>query len=78
MRYYNTRCFCCQGRSPAGVLKPDHQVTGALAPGDFRREVSYDEAASFLHQHMQLNLAWRGWLEPAYYDLRRTIARAAK
>jgi hypothetical protein len=51
------------------VRKPGQVAPTALPAGDIRREVKYEDAVSFLHQQMRLNLACRGWLEPAYYDL---------
>jgi hypothetical protein len=71
----NAACFRCQYRSRAGFI-PDQQAPGALPPGDFRREVSCNEAVSFLHQQMPLNLACCGWLEPTYYGLGSAIPRA--
>jgi hypothetical protein len=40
-----------------------------LSENDFRRTVKYDDAVYFLEEQMKLNLACRGWLETAYYDL---------
>ena len=51
------------------VLQPG-QTTPASAPADdFRRVVKYDDASEFLNEQMKLNLACRGWLETAYFDL---------
>ncbi|HEV2314232.1 MAG TPA: DUF5695 domain-containing protein [Candidatus Acidoferrales bacterium] len=36
---------------------------------DFSRAVKYTDAAEFLDEQMKLNIACRGWLETAYYDL---------
>jgi len=36
---------------------------------EFNRTVKYDDAVYFLEEQMKLNLACRGWLETAYYDL---------
>ena len=35
----------------------------------FARAVKYDDALAFLNEQMKLNIACRGWLETAYYDL---------
>ena len=36
---------------------------------ELNESVKYDDAVSFLHEQMKLNLACRGWLETAYYYL---------
>jgi hypothetical protein len=51
------------------LLPPYQQAPADLPPGDFRQEVRYDQAVAFLQQQMHLNIACRGCLEPAYYDL---------
>jgi len=51
------------------ALKPGETAPASLPENDFRREVKYDDALSFLDEQMKLNLACRGWLEPAYYLL---------
>jgi len=38
-------------------------------PTAFERAVSYDNALAFLNEQMRLNVADRGSMEPAYYDL---------
>ena len=51
------------------VLAPGEAPPSDAPADDFRRTVKYDDAAYFLEEQMKLNLACRGWLETAYYDL---------
>jgi hypothetical protein len=53
----------------AHVIKPGESAPSGLPAGDIRNAVKYQDAVSFLNEQMALNLACRGWLEPAYYDL---------
>lgn len=38
-------------------------------PTEFQQAVKYDDALTFLNEQMRLNVADRGSIEPAYYDL---------
>jgi len=51
------------------VFQPGENPPADAAADDFRRAVKYDDASAFLEEQMKLNLACRGWLETAYYDL---------
>jgi hypothetical protein len=51
------------------VLKPGESAPEDLSETDIRRAVKFDDALSFLDFQMRLNIACRGWLETAYYDL---------
>jgi hypothetical protein len=51
------------------VVKPGERAPSGLPEGDIRNAVKYQDALAFLNEQMALNLACRGWLEPAYYDL---------
>jgi hypothetical protein len=53
----------------AHVVKPGESAPAGLPAGDIRTAVKYQNALAFLNEQMALNLACRGWLEPAYYDL---------
>jgi Family of unknown function (DUF5695) len=53
----------------AHVPKPGESAPAGLPAGDIRSAVKYQDALAFLNEQMALNLACRGWLEPAYYDL---------
>jgi hypothetical protein len=51
------------------VLQPGQTAPASAPADDFRRVVKYDDASEFLNEQMKLNLACRGWLETAYFDL---------
>ncbi len=51
------------------VLTPGEAPSANLSEDDFRRTVKHEDAVYFLEEQMKLNLACRGWLETAYYDL---------
>lgn len=53
----------------AHVVKPGENAPSGLPAGDLRNAVKYEDAVTFLNEQMALNLACRGWLETAYYDL---------
>lgn len=53
----------------AHVVQPGESAPAGLPAGDIRTAVKYQNALAFLNEQMALNLACRGWLEPAYYDL---------
>ncbi len=53
----------------AHVIAPGTAPSADASEDDFRRTVKYDDALYFLEEQMKLNLACRGWLETAYYDL---------
>ncbi len=51
------------------VLLPGQALPADAPADDFRRAVKYEDALSFLNEQMKLNIACRGWLETAYFDL---------
>jgi hypothetical protein len=51
------------------VLHPGETALPETSADAFSRTVKYEDAVSFLEEQMKLNLACRGWLETAYYDL---------
>jgi hypothetical protein len=51
------------------VLQPGQTVPANAPADDFQRAVKYDDALSFLNEQIKLNLACRGWLENAFFDL---------
>jgi Family of unknown function (DUF5695)/F5/8 type C domain len=51
------------------VLHPGETAPSEESADVFNRAVKYDDAVSFMHEQMKLNLACRGWLETAYYYL---------
>jgi hypothetical protein len=55
----------------ARVQPPNATPQAATLPGQaaFAREVKYDDAKLFLDGQFALNVASRGWLETAYYDM---------
>lgn len=53
----------------AHVVAPDESAPADVSADGFSQQVKYDDAVSFLSEQMKLNIACRGWLETAYYDL---------
>jgi Family of unknown function (DUF5695) len=51
------------------VLRPQETAPPEASADAFSRTVKYEDAVSFLEEQMKLNVACRGWLETAYYDL---------